>query len=78
MPPAELESILLTHPSIADVAVVGIPDEKAGELPKVNVILIILIVLSVILISECYSNYSFGKRIRSRLMDRWIGEIRKN
>ncbi|KAF8362666.1 hypothetical protein PRIPAC_89589 [Pristionchus pacificus] len=38
VPPAELESILLTHPSIADVAVVGIPDEKAGELPKAYVV----------------------------------------
>ncbi|GMR35699.1 hypothetical protein PMAYCL1PPCAC_05894 [Pristionchus mayeri] len=38
VPPAELESLLLTHPSIADVAVVGIPDENAGELPKAFVV----------------------------------------
>ena len=31
--PAELEAILLTHPLIKDAAVVGLPDEDAGELP---------------------------------------------
>ena len=34
VPPAELEALLLEHPGIADCAVVGIPDEEAGELPK--------------------------------------------
>jgi len=34
VPPAELEGLLLTHPGIADAAVIGIPDESAGELPK--------------------------------------------
>lgn len=32
--PAELESLLIQHPAIADAAVVGIPDEVAGEVPK--------------------------------------------
>nr|UHU35193.1 Eluc3 beetle luciferase [CMV reporter vector pGL4c1:Eluc3] len=31
--PVELEEILLQHPGIRDVAVVGIPDIEAGELP---------------------------------------------
>ena len=31
--PAELEGILLTHPAVADAAVVGLPDEEAGEVP---------------------------------------------
>ncbi|CAH1972296.1 unnamed protein product [Acanthoscelides obtectus] len=31
--PAELESLLITHPSIDDVAVVGVPDEASGEIP---------------------------------------------
>jgi 4-coumarate--CoA ligase len=31
--PAELETILLTHPDIKDAAVVGLSDEIAGELP---------------------------------------------
>jgi long-chain acyl-CoA synthetase len=29
--PAEIENVLLTHPSVAEVAVVGLPDEKWGE-----------------------------------------------
>jgi acyl-CoA synthetase (AMP-forming)/AMP-acid ligase II len=31
--PAELEAILLGHPLVADVAVIGRPDERAGEIP---------------------------------------------
>ncbi len=37
--PAELEALLITHPDIADVAVVPKPDEEAGELPKAYVVL---------------------------------------
>ena len=33
VPPAELEAILLTNPKIKDAAVIGVPDEAAGELP---------------------------------------------
>jgi acyl-CoA synthetase (AMP-forming)/AMP-acid ligase II len=36
--PAELEAIVLGHPAVADVAVVGVPDEAAGELPKAFVV----------------------------------------
>jgi acyl-CoA synthetase (AMP-forming)/AMP-acid ligase II len=36
--PAELESLLLTHPQISDVAVVGIPDPAAGEIPKAFIV----------------------------------------
>ncbi|RLM75163.1 hypothetical protein C2845_PM15G03760 [Panicum miliaceum] len=31
--PAELEAILLSHPSVEDAAVFGLPDEEAGEVP---------------------------------------------
>jgi acyl-CoA synthetase (AMP-forming)/AMP-acid ligase II len=34
VPPAELEAILLEHEAVADCAVIGIPDEEAGEIPK--------------------------------------------
>ena len=37
--PAELEALLITHPDIADVAVVPKPDEEAGELPKAYIVL---------------------------------------
>ena len=39
VPPAELEALLMTHPAVADVAVVGLPDEQAGELPVAFVVL---------------------------------------
>jgi acyl-CoA synthetase (AMP-forming)/AMP-acid ligase II len=32
--PAELEAVLISHPLIADAAVVASPDEEAGEVPK--------------------------------------------
>jgi acyl-CoA synthetase (AMP-forming)/AMP-acid ligase II len=37
--PAELEGLLTTHPAIADAAVIGIPNEEAGEIPKAFVVL---------------------------------------
>lgn len=38
VPPAELEALLLTHPAIADCAVIPSPDEEAGEIPKAFVV----------------------------------------
>ncbi|CAG2057494.1 unnamed protein product, partial [Timema podura] len=36
--PSELESILLTHPAVKDVAVVGIPEPVFGELPLAYIV----------------------------------------
>jgi acyl-CoA synthetase (AMP-forming)/AMP-acid ligase II len=38
VPPAELEALLVTHPGVMDVAVIGIADDEAGELPKAFVV----------------------------------------
>jgi long-chain acyl-CoA synthetase len=37
--PAELESVLLEHPDVADCGVTGVPDDEAGEVPKAFVVL---------------------------------------
>ena len=37
--PAELEAILLSHPAVADAAVIPSPDEEAGEVPKAFLVL---------------------------------------
>lgn len=38
VPPAELEALLVQHSAITDAAVIGIPDEEAGERPKAFVV----------------------------------------
>lgn len=37
--PAELEDTLLSHPLVEDCAVLGIPDDYSGEVPKGYVVL---------------------------------------
>jgi len=39
VPPAELEAVLLAHPDVTDAAVVGLPDDEAGEIPVGYVVL---------------------------------------
>jgi acyl-CoA synthetase (AMP-forming)/AMP-acid ligase II len=39
VPPAELEAVLLSHPAVADAAVVPFPDAEAGEIPRAFVVL---------------------------------------
>lgn len=38
MPPAELESLLLQHPDVADAAAIGVPGTEATELPRAYVV----------------------------------------
>lgn len=38
VPPAELETILRTHPKVLDCAVIGIPDPISGESPKAFIV----------------------------------------
>ena len=37
--PAEIENLMLRHPRIAQVAVIGVPDERLGEVAKAFVVL---------------------------------------
>ena len=36
--PAEIERVLAEHPSVGDCAVIGVPDERWGEVPKAVVV----------------------------------------
>ncbi|MYA33083.1 MAG: 4-coumarate--CoA ligase family protein [Gemmatimonadales bacterium] len=36
--PAELEDLLLSHPAVADAAVIPVADEEAGEIPKACIV----------------------------------------
>lgn len=38
VPPAELESLLLQHPDVADAAAIGVPGTEATELPRAYVV----------------------------------------
>lgn len=38
MAPSELEDLILQHPKVLEVGVVGVPDEKMGEVPRAYVV----------------------------------------
>ena len=38
VPPAELEDLLRSHEKVQDVAVIGIPDDKLGQVPKAYIV----------------------------------------
>jgi long-chain acyl-CoA synthetase len=37
--PREVEEVLYTHPAVYEAAVIGVPDEVKGEVPKAYVVL---------------------------------------
>lgn len=37
--PREIEELIFTHPAVLEVAIVGVPDEAKGEIPKAFVVL---------------------------------------
>lgn len=77
VPPAELEDILLSHPKIKDVAVVGLPDEDAGELPLAFVVKQDgVIVTDLEIIKYIEERVSSPKRIRGGV--RFVDTIPKN
>jgi len=36
--PSELEDVIRRHPGVVDVGIIGVPDERAGELPRAYVV----------------------------------------
>ena len=58
--PSELEGVLLTHPTIADAAVVGIPDIECGELPAALLVLKPETSLSVDEVKEFVAGYYYS------------------
>src|SRR4030095_14639144 len=63
--PAELEATLLEDPDIADCAVIGIPDDEAGEIPKAYVVPPQGVVLHPDVLARCFASKLAGyKAIR--------------
>uniref|UniRef100_A0A1A9X195 Luciferin 4-monooxygenase n=1 Tax=Glossina brevipalpis TaxID=37001 RepID=A0A1A9X195_9MUSC len=77
VPPAEIEALLLTNSKIKDAAVIGKPDEEAGELPMAFIVTQPKIQLSEQeVIDFVAQRASPAKRLRGGVM--FIDEIPKN
>jgi len=63
--PAELEALLLEHPSVADVAVIGVVDAAAGEIPKAFVVRKEIDLTDAALIAWCAERVAPYKRPRA-------------
>ena len=63
--PAELEALLLEHPLVADVAVIGVPDTAAGEIPKAFVVRKEIDLTDAELIAWCAARVAPYKRPRA-------------
>ncbi|ALC45981.1 CG6178 [Drosophila busckii] len=77
VPPAEIEALLLTHDDIKDVAVIGRPDEEAGELPMAFVVKQAKVQLTEEdVIKFVHERASPAKRLRGGVI--FVDEIPKN
>lgn len=36
--PNEIEGVVASHPKVLEVAAIGVPDEKSGEVPKLFIV----------------------------------------
>jgi 4-coumarate--CoA ligase len=75
--PAELEGLLLSHPKVKDVGVIGIPDETAGELPLAYIVKQQNVEITAEEVKDFVAkNASNPKRLRGGV--KFINEIPKN
>uniref|UniRef100_A0A2H8TDR8 Luciferin 4-monooxygenase n=1 Tax=Melanaphis sacchari TaxID=742174 RepID=A0A2H8TDR8_9HEMI len=75
--PAELEALLLTHPEIKDVAVIGLPNLEAGELPMAFVVKSLNSTINEKdIVQFVHKNVSAQKRLRGGV--RFVNSIPKN
>ncbi|MFM0088801.1 class I adenylate-forming enzyme family protein [Paraburkholderia sediminicola] len=79
--PVDIENVILTHPAVADVAVIGVPNERWGESPLALVVTRTPIVASELLV---WANARLGKterladvEIRDSLPRSAIGKVMK-
>lgn len=69
--PLEIEKVLMKHPRVSDVAVVGVPDDRLGEIPKAFIILNVNAVqkdpedLKKEVIKYCRDNLAHFKAVRA-------------
>jgi acyl-CoA synthetase (AMP-forming)/AMP-acid ligase II len=66
--PAEVESVLIEHPAIADVAVIGMPDEKWGE----SVVAVVVKADAVVLSPQDVIDFANGRMARYKLPRRVV------
>lgn len=69
--PAELEDVLLGHKDVEDAAVLGVPDEYAGERPKAYVVLKPALSQNKIATGQALIKYVQMKKVRYK----WITEV---
>jgi len=60
--PNELEDVVAAHPGVLEVAAIGVPDEKSGEVPKLFVVRRDPALTEAILVDFCKENLTGYKR----------------